>query len=100
MGIRTICTGGELARESFCYVGTDAEDVLKRYNADVAFFSCRGVTEEGLATDNSILENAMRRIMIQNAKESYLLCDKSKYGKTYLNTLCVVKDLTGIISDE
>ena len=100
MGIRTICTGGELARESFCYVGTDAEDVLKRYNADVAFFSCRGVTEEGLATDNSILENAMRRIMIQNAKESYLLCDKSKYGKTYLNTLCAVKDLTGIISDE
>ena len=100
MGIRTICTGGELARESFCYVGTDAEDVLKRYNADVAFFSCRGVTEEGIITDNSILENAMRRIMIQNARESYLLCDKSKYGKTYLNTLCAVKDLTGIISDE
>ena len=100
MGIRTICTGGELARESFCYVGTDAEDVLKRYNADVAFFSCRGVTEEGLITDNSILENAMRRIMIRNARESYLLCDKSKYGKTYLNTLCAVKDLTGIISDE
>ena len=100
MGIRTVCTGGELARESFCYVGTDAEDVLKRYNADVAFFSCRGVTEEGLITDNSILENAMRRIMIQNARESYLLCDKSKHGKTYLNTLCAVKDLTGIISDE
>lgn len=100
MGIRTICTGGELARESFCYVGTDAEDVLRRYNADVAFFSCRGVTGEGIITDNSILENAMRRIMIQNAKESYLLCDKSKYGKTYLNTLCAVKDLTGIISDE
>ena len=100
MGIRTICTGGELARESFCYVGTDAEDVLRRYNADVAFFSCRGVTEEGLITDNSILENAMRRIMIRNARESYLLCDKSKHGKTYLNTLCAVKDLTGIISDE
>ena len=100
MGIRTICTGGELARESFCYVGTDAEDVLKRYNADVAFFSCRGVTEEGIITDNSILENAMRRIMIQNAKESYLLCDKSKYGKTYLNTLCAAREITGIISDE
>ena len=73
MGIRTICTGGEITLESFCYVGTDAENILKRYNADVAFFSCRGLSEDGIATDNSILENSIRRIMIKNSEESYLL---------------------------
>ena len=83
MGIRTICTGGELMYDSFCYVGTDAESVLKNYNADVAFFSCRGISENNIATDNSILENAMRKIMIKNSKKSYLLCDSSKFGKTY-----------------
>ena len=55
MGIRTICTGGELMPESLCYVGTDAEAVLSNYNADVAFFSCRGLSEQGVATDSSIL---------------------------------------------
>ncbi len=100
MGIRTICTGGELMYDSFCYVGTDAESVLKNYNADVAFFSCRGISENNIATDNSILENAMRKIMIQNPKKSYLLCDSSKLGKTYLNTLCNVEDLNGLITEK
>ena len=100
MGIKTICTGGELMTESFCYVGTDAESVLKNYNADLAFFSCRGISENNIATDNSILENAMRKIMIKNSKKSYLLCDSSKIGKVYLNTLCNVKDLEGLITEK
>ena len=100
MGIRTICTGGELMYDSFCYVGTDAESVLRNYNADVAFFSCRGISDGGIASDNSILENSIRKIMIKNSVRSYLLCDSSKLGKTYLNTLCNVKELNGVISDK
>ena len=99
MGIKTFCTGGEMTPESFSYVGTDAESVLRRYNADVAFFSCRGISERGDVTDNSILENSIRRIMIENSKRAYLLCDKSKFGKTYINTLCHKKELDGIICD-
>lgn len=97
MGIKTICTGGEITLESFSYAGTDAENILQKYNADIAFFSCRGLSDENVATDNSILENSIRRIMIKNSKKSYLLCDKSKLGKTYLNTLCSEKEITGII---
>ncbi len=99
MGIRTISTGGEMTLESFSYIGPDAEATLKRYNADVAFFSCRGVTQDGIATDNSIMENAIRKIMIKNSKQSFLLFDKSKLNKTYLSTLCTADDLDGIISN-
>lgn len=99
MGIRTICTGGEITLESFCYVGTDAETILKSYNADISFFSCRGLCKDGIATDNSILENSIRRIMIKNSRESYLLCDKSKYNKQFLNTLCHIRDITGVITN-
>ena len=55
--------------------------------------------EELEKTDNSILENSMRKIMIKNSHRSYLLCDKSKLGKTYLNTLCHTEELDGIITD-
>lgn len=99
MGIRTICTGGEMTLESFSYVGTDAENILRRYNADIAFFSCRGLTDDGTATDNSILENSIRKIMINNSKKNFLLCDKSKFGNTYLNTLCNTNEITGVISN-
>ena len=100
MGIRTICSGGELMPESFCYVGADAESVLRNYNADVAFFSCRGISDDGTVSDNSILENSMRKIMIKNSKKSYLICDSSKIGKTYLNTLCHVNDIEKLITDK
>ncbi len=100
MGIKTICTGGEIMPESFCYVGPDAESILKKYNADIAFFSCRGLSEDGIATDNSILENSIRRIMIKNAKESYLLCDNTKFEKKYLNTLCNINEISGIITNK
>ena len=98
MGIRTICTGGEMTLESFSYIGPDAESVLKNYNADIAFFSCRGVAD-GIATDNSIMENNLRKIMIKNSKKKFLLCDKSKFEKTYLNTLCNIDDIDGLITD-
>ena len=99
MGIRTLCTGGEMALESFSFVGADAEHMLCNYNADLAFFSCRGLTEDGMATDNSILENAIRKIMIQTSAQRFLLCDSSKFGNRYLNTLCRIEEITGIISD-
>ena len=98
MGIRTICTGGEMTLVSFSYIGPDAESVLMKYNADIAFFSCRGINDR-IATDNSIMENNLRRIMIKNSKRKFLLCDKSKFGKTYLNTLCNIDVLDGLISE-
>lgn len=97
LGIKTVCTGGELTFESFSYIGPDAEDVLRRYNANLAFFSCRGISDDGVATDNSILENSMRKIMIKNSERSFLLCDKSKFGQKHLNTLCHTKELEAVI---
>lgn len=99
MGIRTLCTGGELTLDTLSYVGNDAEHTLSNYNADIAFISCRGISEDGIASDTSIMENSVRKIMLKNSRKSYILCDKSKFGKTYLNTICNVKDVAGVISD-
>lgn len=95
-----VCCGGEIIPESFSFVGTDAETILKRYHADISFFSCRGLSADGIATDSSILENSVRRIMIENSKQKYLLCDRNKFGKTYLNSLCNKNELSGIISNK
>lgn len=98
-GINTICTGGKMISQSYSYVGGDAIRTLSSYNADVAFFSCHGLTEDGIASDTSIEENEIRKVMIQQSSEAYLLCDKSKLGKKGLNILCNVKDISGVISD-
>lgn len=99
-GIKTICIGGETTPESFSFIGPDAENTLKKYNADIAFFSCRGISmEKGIATDNSIMENNIRRIMMTNSRKKYIICDHSKFDRTYLYTLCTTDDVDGIITD-
>ena len=99
LGIRTLCTGGEMALGSFSYIGHDAERTLSNYNADIAFMSCRGISEDGAVTDSSIAENSIRKLMMQKSVKTYLLCDKSKVGKVYLNTLCEKDKFDGIIWD-
>ncbi len=45
--IPVFCTGGRMRTNSFSYIGKEAEDAVRRYNADIAFFSCHGLSEDG-----------------------------------------------------
>ena len=78
LGIKNICTGGEMVYKSFSYVGMDALHTIGSYNADIAFFSCRGLSEEGYLTDKSIEENAIRKEMIKRSKKKIFLCNSNK----------------------
>ena len=100
MGIKNVCTGGNATHESFAFIGPDAERTLANYNANIAFFSCRGINEKGIVSDNSIYENNIRRIMISRSQKNILLCDSSKLNHTYLHTLCNIKTLDAIISEK
>lgn len=100
MGIQNICTGGRMITRSLSYVGEDAERTLRRYNADIAFFSCRGLSEDGWLTDNSIEENSLRRCMLQQSGKHIFLCDSSKLGKKYLNNLCRLSEVDELICEQ
>lgn len=100
MGIQNICTGGRMITRSLSYVGEDAERTLRRYNADIAFFSCRGLSEDGWLTDNSIEENSLRRCMLQQSGKQIFLCDSSKLGKKYLNNLCRLSEVDELICEQ
>ena len=98
-GIRTFCTGGMMITRSFSFVGQPAQDFIMGINADVLFFSCHGMSEDGRATDLSMEEVNLRRVMMRHANRKILLCDKSKYGKMYFYTLCTADDVDAVISE-
>lgn len=98
-GISNICTGGRMINKSFSYIGNDAITTILGYNADVAIFSCRGLSLDGTPSDTSAEENDVRRAMMRRAKKKILLCDSKKIGNVYLNNLCEPEDLNGIISN-
>lgn len=100
MGIKNICTGGHMINKSFSYVGQEALDTISKYNADITFFSCRGLSEDGFLSDNSIEENEVRKMMMKHAKRKVFLCNSEKIGHSYLNNLCHVSETDTIISNE
>lgn len=97
--IRTVSTGGVLINSCLALVGEEAYQTLEGYNADVAFFSCRGVSEEGFLTDISPEENNVRKKMIRHSKRTFLLCATEKFGKRYFHNLCHKDEIDGIITE-
>ena len=100
MGIQNICTGGRMITQSLCYIGEDAERTVSNYNADVLFFSCRGLSVDGRLTDTTVEENCLRRCMLRQSTKRILLCDSSKINKVYLNNLCHLSEVDQLICEE
>lgn len=100
MSIKNISTGGHMITESLAYVGPEAMHAVQRYNADVFFFSCRGVSDDGWLTDTSVEENELRREMMKRAKKKIFLCDSSKFGQGCFNNLCHISEVDEVVCDE
>ena len=98
--IRTFCTGGQMLIHSFSYVGEQAESFIRNINADILFFSCRGLSEDGYMTDLSIEEANLRKVMFQYSKQKVLLCDSSKFGHTYFYNIGHTSQIDTIVSEK
>lgn len=96
--INTISTGGTLVNSCLALVGEEAYKTIETFNADIAFFSCRGLSDDGYLTDIAPEENNIRKRMMKNSKKSYLLCASEKFGKKYFHNLCHKDELNGIIT--
>ena len=97
--IKTISTGGNILAGSYSFIGQNAIASLKKYNADIAFFSCHGLSDTGLVTENSQEENAIREAMMAQSKKSVLLVDNTKFHQTCFFNLCSLSDIDVCCSD-
>ena len=98
--IPVFSTGGKMRTNSYSYIGKEAEDAVRKYNADIVFLSCHGLSLDGMMSDPSVEECHLRQVMLEKAKEKYLLCDSSKIDKTYFYDMGNVSRLNGVISDK
>lgn len=93
------CTGGLMLHNSSAYVGDYAVEFVRHFNADLFFFSSRGVSEEGLITDASSEETYVRKVMFEQSRKRIFLCDQSKRGQIYCYNLCSVSQTDDYITD-
>lgn len=95
----TYCTGGLMLHHSSAYVGEYASSFIRHFNADLFFFSSRGLSEDGRITDASADETQIRRAMFEQSRKRIFLCDHSKHGHTYCYNLCGLNQVDVYITD-
>jgi DeoR/GlpR family transcriptional regulator of sugar metabolism len=85
--VELIALGGALRPLTQSFVGPQAVGAAKAHFADRVFFSCKGVTPEGVLTDADPLEAELKRTMIEQARTSAVLLDASKLAARGLNAI-------------
>lgn len=98
--ISVFCTGGSFVGHSYCFLGSAAENYIRNVNADIVFFSSQAISCNGLITDVSEPEIAIRQAMLSHADRQIFLCDSTKFGLIRPFTLCRKEDITDIICDK
>ena len=94
-------TGGQVSLENpAVLIGQYAEDTIRNFHADIAFFSTQSINDKGELSDCFENEIFIRRAMIRNAKTKVYLCDGTKFGKTSPYHLCSLNDVDYIASNQ
>ncbi|WP_026380794.1 DeoR/GlpR family DNA-binding transcription regulator [Afifella pfennigii] len=92
-----LCPGDLMPREAAVY-GPETLDFLNRYNANRAFIGASGLSAQGISDANRAAV-AVKRRMIAQARETFLLIDHSKFDVDLVARVEPIASFAGIITD-
>ena len=98
-GCEIYCLGGKLRENSLSLTGEAALQTLRELHFDSVFFSCRGVDLAQGLTDSNESEALLRRILIGNAKKSFLLAESGKLDVVSFCSVCPLEAVGHLVTD-
>jgi DeoR family fructose operon transcriptional repressor len=98
-GIRTVVLAGVARPSSGAITGPLAEKTLDEIRVDRAFLGTTGITRRWEVSNSDLDLAALQRRILSVAKETYVLADHTKFGRTGLAIVGPLRAFTGIITD-
>ena len=98
-GIRVVLLGGELDAQFSFTTGDDAQEQLRRYQADRAILSVDGISPESGLTTYHVAAAALNRMMSERARSTTVLADHTKIGRPGFSHVCALRDGLTLITD-
>lgn len=92
-----VAIGGEVRPEDGAIVGGDAVAALANYKVDIAIIGASALDSEGAALDFDVREVSVARAILENARESVLVADISKFDVQAPNRICTLDALDTIV---
>ncbi len=91
--------GGGINTQYGFISGSDAQEQLRRYQADWAILSVDGCSVEGGLTTYHAEEAILNATMIQRAKKTMIVADHTKIGRTGFAHVCGIGDSLMLLTD-
>jgi DeoR family galactitol utilization operon repressor len=94
----TLC-GGEFRSSTESFVGPIAVETIRRFNVRIAFIGTDGFGARGGVTTHLLEGGEIIKVMKEQARQTVLLSDSTKYGRTGPVTIMPLSGVDGIITD-
>mgnify|MGYP003611017719 FL=1 len=98
--LNIISLGGTLKRKTNSFVGNSTSLVLKDYNISKAFMAATGISIARGATNSSVEEYELKKLIVEKSDEIFLIVDSSKFDSISLMTYSPLENLDYIITDK
>jgi DeoR family transcriptional regulator, fructose operon transcriptional repressor len=99
-GVEVHLAGGRLRRSDLACVDDSAERFFDRFFAHRAFLTADGVAPRAGLTCQNLDEIPVRRAMLRQAAQSYVLADSVKLGAIAVGRVASLAEFAGIITDQ
>ena len=94
----TMCCG-TINRKNQAVSGQNTLEMLERINIDIAFIGVSGCSAEAGFTCGTEGDMLVKRLAIQKARTSVLLCDRTKFHRLMPYTFANMEDVDCLITD-
>jgi DeoR/GlpR family transcriptional regulator of sugar metabolism len=95
-----VLVGGKVFTDELSIVGGYPEEMLKDFNADIAFLGVGGISDKFGITDFNMDEVQVKKQMIKSSREVIVLADHSKFGRVAPMKIADIKLIDKIITDD
>ena len=92
--------GGALDSNDHYISGPFAEEMLKKFYADVCYMSCSGATLAHGVSSMSVQTSHLGTLAMQQAKKIILVCESRKFSIDAMCLTCPISDMDAIITDD
>lgn len=98
--IKTIIIGGAVKPTTDAVTGNFAVQQLMSFNFSKAFIGANGISRDGGITTPDEEEATVKRVVLGQSKEKFILADSSKLGKIYFAKIAEFDKSIDIITEE
>ncbi len=98
-GIELVYTGGVASPQTGSAVGSIAQRMVGELHIDRAFLGATGVNLDIGITNSSLEEAALQRVVMQVARETYVLADHTKFGHVAFAHVAPLARFAAVITD-